>query len=73
MIPRSWFTNPLMAGSIAAAIACLFLYIQNRIDKNAELPISHYAKPAACIGALVAFIVYMGTESKEELLKEPFE
>ena len=73
MFPRSWFTSPMSAGIVAVFITSLYLYIQNRIDKNAELPLSHYAKPSVCVGLLVAFVVFMGSETKEELLKEPFE
>ena len=74
MLPRSWFTSPVCAAFIAVCLTCVFLYAKNKVDNNkSDLPVSYYAKPSLAVGILVAFIVYMGCETKEDLLKESFD
>jgi len=74
MFDKTLFSSPFSAGIVAAVITCVFMFCKNKIDKNdKDLPMSYYAKPALYCALLVAFIIYMGGDHREEISKDSFD
>lgn len=67
-----YFKDPVYAGMIAGAITALYMYGKNRLNKEPELVMKDYLKPALLNALMVYFIVSYGIGGKEKISTEPF-
>lgn len=67
-----YFKDPVYAGIIAGLITALYMYGKNRLNKEPELHMKDYLKPALLNTLMVYFIVSYGIGGKEKISTDPF-
>lgn len=67
-----YFREPASAAAIAAAITAIYVYVKGKMNGQAKLKNSDFAKPAFLVALLVFFIVSQGNGQGEAVTKEPY-
>ena len=67
-----YIREPIGAALFAALATAGYIYAKARMNKEGQLKMSQYTKPAILVALLVFFIVSNGSGTREKLSTEPF-